>query len=74
MRIAASARRLTGQLVGNGRTIECVVVVRDDGSESEVKHIETSPPPPDGDYTLIVGDVQRGRWNCQNGKLTLSTG
>jgi hypothetical protein len=67
MRIVPSTRRLTGRLLGKDRTAECIVVVNDDGSASEVRYIETSPPPPDGDYTLIVRDEQRGRWRCQSG-------
>lgn len=77
MRIAPSTRRLKGQLRGNGRIAECVVVVRDDGNLSEVKYItEVSPPLPDGDYTLTVGYEQRegGHWRCQTGKWTLRAG
>jgi hypothetical protein len=72
MRIAAGSRRLTGRLRGNGRTIECVVVVRNDGDA--IKFIETAPPPPDGDYLLTIGDDQRGRLRFQGGKWTSIAG
>jgi hypothetical protein len=74
MRIAAGSRSLTGRLHGNGRTIECVVVVRND--DDTIGAIETVTPPPDGDYRLTIGDDQRegGHWRRQDSKWTLIAG